>query len=132
MEQDFFFKFRPFRQLNEEYQEQIISKYCYTSQNSCCLFLFSFEFSRSSSSSFEIQKGTNFKIIFPTPYPIIYNHMDTTTQQGTHHWKTYLVVNLNFSLQNFFKTDTQSFFDENSIQITGTDKQFALKVDLCS
>ena len=37
-----------------------------------CVFVF-IRISHSWSCSFEIQKGGNFKIIFPVPYPIIYN-----------------------------------------------------------
>ena len=37
------------------------------------VFIWCFEFSRSWFSSFNLQKGGNFKIIFPLPYPIIYN-----------------------------------------------------------
>ena len=37
------------------------------------VFIWCFEFSRSWFSSFNLQKGGNFQIIFPVPYPIIYN-----------------------------------------------------------
>ena len=37
------------------------------------VFIWCFEFSRSWFSSFNLKKGGNFKIIFPFPYPIIYN-----------------------------------------------------------
>ena len=56
--------------MNEELQEQEIQN-----QMKDKKFLFSFdcEFSQSWLSSFNLQKGGNFKIIFPFPYPIIYN-----------------------------------------------------------
>ena len=37
------------------------------------VFIWCFEFSHSWFSSFNLKKGGNFKIIFPFPYPIIYN-----------------------------------------------------------
>ena len=58
----------------------LITFFCWSK----CLLIFVshyFEFSCSWLSSFKQQKGGNFKIIFPVPYPIIYN-----TGPGTISW----------------------------------------------
>ena len=63
-------KFPPFCQLNEEFEYQSNVTLCSNWNVFVCVFVW---ISRSWSSLFEIQKGGNFKIIFPFPYPIIYN-----------------------------------------------------------
>ena len=66
-------KLPPFWIRNEELQEREIQNQMKPKTKMFIVFIWCFEFSRSWFSSFNLQKGGNFKIIFPLPYPIIYS-----------------------------------------------------------
>ena len=78
-------KLPPFWIMNEELPRVGNSKSNENKNVFVYVFIWCFEFSRSWFSSFNLKKGRNFKIIFPFPYPIIYNPGKTLSLTTTYH-----------------------------------------------
>ena len=90
------FKLPPFWIMNEELQERENSK---SNENkNIFVFIWCIGFSRSWFSSFNLQKGGFFKIIFPLPHPIIYN---PGRYNVVHHVHVIVAADTNFFLYHW-------------------------------